>query len=85
MDVSENGAAFKRRFCYMQDIPIRAFKFIRNASNINELESLGLENKLVTCKIPGRDIMNVVGAQGSKSRRYKQLRNRTFSIGAVFD
>ncbi len=82
LDISENGGAWKRRYCYMQDIPIRAMKFYRNASNIGELEKLSLEKKEEIVSIPGDRIMNIVGAQG-KGRN--QIRNRVFSIGVDED
>lgn len=82
LDVSENGGAWKRRYCYMQDIPIPALKFYRNAANIGELEKLSKEKKEEIHAIPGDRIMNIVGAQG-KGR--KQIRNRVFSIGVDED
>jgi hypothetical protein len=82
LEVSEGGGAWKRRYCYMQDIPSRVLKFCRNAANISELEMLGMEKTVVTCDIPGDRIMNVVGAQG-KGR--KGARNRIFSIGVDED
>ena len=82
LDVSENGGAWKRRYCYMQDIPFPALKFYLNATNIGELEKLSKEKKEEIYAIPGDRIMNIVGAQG-KGR--KQIRNRVFSIGVDED
>eukprot|EP01043_Picozoa_sp_COSAG02_P011613 COSAG02_NODE_430_length_22462_cov_52.755042_19_plen_1433_part_00 len=67
MEVSESLGPFKSRFCYIQRHPYPCFKFVRDASNVSTLETLGLRNSLKLCTVAGSQILSLFSGHDKNS------------------